>query len=141
MHGQRVSRLFPGEEHGRSLHEVQEPAGQIVVAGKRVEIGADERDALFENGNLRGSQLVAVLAQPPRDVGPYELGPLFGREAAEEIEAFRPALRAERIVVDGRHDRSLRRQTEDLLNGFGMHARVFVTVAPGRLIITIDDPE
>src|SRR5258708_39075557 len=26
-------------------------------------------------------------------------------------------------------------------NGFGMHARVFVTVEPGRLVVTIDDPE
>ncbi len=25
-------------------------------------------------------------------------------------------------------------------NGFGMHARVFVKVEPGRLIVTVDDP-
>src|SRR5260221_7410830 len=107
MHGQRVHRLFPREQHRRSLRKIQEPTDQVLVAGKRVQIGADEGDALFENRNLLGSKLVAVLGPAPRDVCPYELGPLFGRDVVEECNAFRPTLRTERIVVDARHDGSL----------------------------------
>jgi len=93
--------LIARKQLGRSVHEIEESRCQNLVARSPVEISVDECDDLFEHGDLLAGELVTMETQPPRDVRPHEVGPLFGRDSIEERKPFRPTHCAEGVVVDG----------------------------------------